>query len=77
MNERPPLSALASYLPPPADLSRLTDAELAAHCKAMGWRYADGCADHVWRLLFEAAKRLEGTNGHPGCALWINLLDEG
>jgi hypothetical protein len=60
---RPPLAALAPYLPPPSDLAGLTDAELARYCWAMGHRYADGCADHVWRLLLAAAERLEGRNG--------------
>jgi hypothetical protein len=48
---------------PPSDLAGLTDAELARYCWAMGHRYADGCADHVWRLLLAAAERLEGRNG--------------
>ena len=56
---RPTLSELQPYLPPPADLSRLSDAELARCCWAMGWRFSDGCAEHVNRLLFEAAERLE------------------
>jgi hypothetical protein len=55
---RPTHADLAPLLPPPADLTALTDGELARHCWAMGWRYSDGCADHVHRLLFEAAKRL-------------------
>lgn len=59
---RPPLATLAAYLPPPRDLTRLSDGELALHCWAMGWRYSDGCAEHVNRLLFEAADRLGGRN---------------
>jgi hypothetical protein len=57
---KPTLTTLAPYLPPPADLTRLSDGDLARHCWAMAWRYSDGCADHVHRLLFEAAKRLGG-----------------
>ena len=60
---RPPLTTLAPFLPPPADLSGLTDVELAGYLSAMGWRYSDGCADHVHRLLFAAAERLERRNG--------------
>lgn len=60
---KPPLAALLPYLPPPADLGRLSDGELAKHLWAMGWRYSDGCADHVPRLLLEAAERLEGRDG--------------
>ena len=64
MNERPPLSALAPFLPPPKDLSRLTDAELAAHMTAMGHRLRDSGLDNTCRLLMEAAERL-GRNGLP------------
>ena len=60
---RPPLTALQPYLPPPPDLARLSDGELARFLWAMGWRYNDGCADHVPRLLLEAAERLGGRNG--------------
>lgn len=58
---RPPLDALRPYLPPPADLTGLSDAELALFLWAMAWRFSDGCADHVNRLLFEAANRLKGA----------------
>lgn len=60
---KPPLAALKPFLPPPEDLSRLTDVELARYCEAMGWRFSDGCVDHVSRLLFAAAERLERRNG--------------
>jgi hypothetical protein len=60
---KPPLAALKPFLPPPADLGRLSDGELAKHLSAMAWRFSDGCADHVNRLLFEAAERLEGRDG--------------
>jgi hypothetical protein len=49
---------LKPFLPPPDDLTGLSDGELARHCWAMARRYDDGSADHVWRLLDEAAKRL-------------------
>ena len=49
--------------PAPADLSGLTDGELARFCTAMAHRFDDGCADHVHRLLFAAADRLERRNG--------------
>lgn len=55
---KPPLSMLKPFLPPPDDLTGLSDGELARHCWAMARRYDDGSADHVWRLLDEAAKRL-------------------
>lgn len=55
---RPPLAALKPFLPPPPDLARLSDGELARYCAAMGWRWRDGSSDHTWRLLMEAAERL-------------------
>ena len=55
---KPPLATLAPFLPPPAELSRLTDGEFAQHCWAMGWRWNDGSSDHAYRLLLEAAERL-------------------
>ena len=60
---RPPLAALKPFLPPPADLARLTDGELARFLWAMGWRWADGSSDHAYRLLLEAAERLGGRDG--------------
>jgi hypothetical protein len=60
---RPPLAALLPYLPPPADLGRLSDGELARYLWAMGWRWRDGSSDHTWRLLDEAANRMEKRDG--------------
>ena len=59
---KPPLTALKPYLPPPPDLARLSDGELARYCWAMAWRWRDGSSDHTWRLLDEAAARLGGWN---------------
>jgi hypothetical protein len=56
---KPPLATLAPYLPPPPDLTALSDAALARYLDAMAWRWRDGSSDHTWRLLDEAAKRLE------------------
>jgi len=55
---RPSITTLRPYLPPPADLTRLSDGELARFMWAMGWRWNDGSSDHAWRLLLEAAARL-------------------
>lgn len=60
---RPPLTALQPFLPPPADLSGLTDVELAGYLSAMGHRLRDCGLDHTCRLLFAAAERLERRNG--------------
>lgn len=60
---RPRLADLQPFLPPPADLTRLSDGELAKCLWAMGWRFSDGCADHVNRLLLEAAQRMERRDG--------------
>lgn len=59
---RPPLTTLRPYLPPPKDLTLLSDGELARYCWAMGWRWNDGSSDHTWRLLLEAAQRLGERN---------------
>lgn len=59
---RPPLTALAEFLPPPRDLTALSDARLAQCLWAMGWRWRDGSSDHTWRLLLEAAQRLGERN---------------
>jgi len=58
---RPTHADLAPLLPPPADLTALTDGELAKYCWAMSWRWNDGSSAHTWRLLLEAAKRLSST----------------
>lgn len=63
---RPPLTTLRPYLPPPKDLTRLSDGDLARFLAAMGHRFNDGCSDHVWRLLLEAAARLRMS---PQCAI--------
>ena len=59
---KPPIAALKPFLPPPPDLARLSDGELARCLWAMAWRWRDGSSDHTWRLLDEAAKRMEKRN---------------
>ena len=60
---RPPLAALKPFLPPPADLARLTDGELAQWCAKMAARLRDSGLDNTCRLLKEAAERLGGRDG--------------
>lgn len=55
---RPPLATLAPYLPPPDDLSALSDGELARYLEAMGQSWNDGSSAHAYRLMLEAAERL-------------------
>jgi hypothetical protein len=64
---RPTLATLRPYLPPPADLSRLSDGELAAWCAKMAHRLRDSGLDNTCRLLMEAAERLRGPE--PECPL--------
>lgn len=60
---RPPHNALAPYLPPPPDLTALSDADLALYLEAMGHSWNDGSSAHAYRLMLEAAERLGGRNG--------------
>lgn len=60
---KPPLAALAAYLPPPPDLKPLSDGELARYLAAMGHRLRDSGLDNTCRLLTEAAERLGGRDG--------------
>ena len=55
---KPPLTDLMPHLPPPKDLSALSDGDLALCLWAMGWRWNDGSSEHAYRLMLEAAKRL-------------------
>lgn len=60
---KPPLAALAAYLPPPENLKPLSDGELARYLAAMGHRWNDGSSAHAYRLMLEAAERLGGRDG--------------